>query len=87
MKDKKMGVCLICGTEFVKTRPDKKYCSRRCTQIAMDRAQRARKKEAMLKQGKDCPHNKVLVCTDRKCDTCGWNPVVAKRRSESHGKR
>lgn len=80
---KEIGVCLICGTEFVKTRPDKKHCSRRCTQISADRAKRARVRE----KGTDCPHNKELVCTDRKCDTCGWNPAVAKRRSASHGKR
>lgn len=80
---KEIGVCLICGTEFVKTRTDRKYCSHRCAHIASNRFQRDRKREVHT----DCPHNKELICTNRNCGTCGWNPVVAKRRSESHGKR
>lgn len=82
MEDKKICACMICGTEFVKTRHDGKYCSRRCTQISAKRAKRARDME----KGTDCPHNKELICTNRNCESCGWNPVVAQRRSECHGK-
>lgn len=31
-----------------------------------------------------CPHNEGVACPPsgkKNCDTCGWNPVVAKRRS------
>lgn len=29
-----------------------------------------------------CPHNNALVCDTKKCKSCGWNPVVAKRRMD-----
>lgn len=76
----KNGVCQLCGQEFVRTRPGKKYCSRRCTQSAADRASRDRKKLEILENGTDCPYNKGVVCTDHKCDSCGWNPNVEKQR-------
>lgn len=87
MEFEKNGVCLICGKEFVRTRRDKKFCSRRCAKIAADRALRARKKGKVFENGTDCPYNKALVCSERKCDSCGWNPTVAKKRSASYGKR
>ena len=27
-----------------------------------------------------CPHNPEVVCQDKKCETCGWNPPVARAR-------
>lgn len=87
MEDKKMGVCLICGTEFVKARPGRKFCSRRCANLAANKNKRARSREDREKFGTDCPFNKELVCTEWKCESCGWNPEVARRRSESYGKR
>lgn len=30
---------------------------------------------------KPCPHNGAVVCDDdTKCNSCGWNPKVAKAR-------
>lgn len=29
-----------------------------------------------------CPHNYEVDCEALRCDTCGWNPVVAKARVE-----
>ena len=26
----------------------------------------------------------AIICTERKCETCGWNPVVANARLEAH---
>ena len=79
---KKILVCPICDKEFVETRPGRKYCSRRCANIAANRIKRER---ATKKRGMDCPYNNALVCSDRKCESCGWNPDVAKRRSECYG--
>jgi hypothetical protein len=80
MEHKEIGVCPICGTEFVKTSPTKKYCTRRCTLISANMAKRARTANS------GCPHNEGLICTSRQCDSCGWNPDVAKMRSECYGK-
>ena len=77
-----LGVCLLCGAEFVKTRPDKKYCTRRCTMIANDRATRARAKARIEAVGTDCPYNVAIDCYEHKCNSCGWNPRVAKERTE-----
>lgn len=86
MEHEKISVCLICGKEFVMTRPDRKFCSRDCAYVSASRAARARKRGEILENGTDCPYNKALVCSERKCDSCGWNPDVAKRRSECYGK-
>lgn len=29
-----------------------------------------------------CDHNEHVICRDRKCEKCGWNPVVAEARLE-----
>ena len=29
-----------------------------------------------------CPHNYEIDCEAMKCESCGWNPVVAKARLE-----
>lgn len=28
----------------------------------------------------ECPHQKGVTCGWQECDTCGWNPPVARRR-------
>lgn len=81
------GVCQLCGTEFEKTMQCKKYCSRRCANIAANRRKRIRSRENRERIDTECPHNKALVCTNRNCESCGWNPVVAKKRSASYGAR
>lgn len=30
-----------------------------------------------------CPHNDRVDCATLNCDSCGWNPVVAKKRLNS----
>ena len=74
------GICELCGAAFVITRPEKRFCSRRCATVAANRRKIARKKEEIAKLGTDCKYNGALLCKDRKCDTCGWNPKVANRR-------
>lgn len=27
-----------------------------------------------------CPHNDRLICDSPECESCGWNPTVAKAR-------
>ena len=86
MEQKKICVCARCGTAFVMTRPEKKYCSRRCATISANRRKIARRREELAKQGTDCPYNEAIVCDGSKCDSCGWNPTVAKKRSARYGK-
>lgn len=35
-----------------------------------------------------CPHNDEIDCDNEQCNTCGWNPKVARRRLRemTHGK-
>lgn len=79
-KAENIGVCTICGTAFKKKRSDMKYCSRRCAKISANRAIRARERGVILECGTDCTYNGALICKEHKCDTCGWNPEVARRR-------
>lgn len=34
-----------------------------------------------------CPHNEMVACTTAKCERCGWDPTVAKKRLDAllHG--
>ena len=77
---KEIMVCEVCGTEFVLTKPNKKYCTRKCAMIAAKRAKSERDKAETVVF--DCPYNVAVQCSNRKCNSCGWNPYVAKRRSE-----
>ena len=76
-------VCEVCGTEFLQTRPDKKYCTRRCTMIARNRAARERARKNAEVVGVECPYNVAVQCHERKCNSCGWNPVVAQKRKST----
>lgn len=76
-------ICEVCGTEFLQNRPDKKYCTRRCTMIARNRAARDRAKTKVKAVGVDCPYNEAVQCDKRRCESCGWNPVVAQKRMEA----
>ena len=80
MEDKKIGVCVICGKEFAKTRSDKKYCTRLCAMSSAGKAARERQKYEIADCGTDCPFNMALICYVRKCANCGWNPDVEKKR-------
>ena len=75
-----LSVCLLCGAEFVKTRPGKKYCSRKCAVVAARRAKFKRDKDETV----SCPHNVDVLCNYPKCNSCGWNPVVAKARLKKY---
>ena len=83
---KKILVCPICDKEFVETRPGRKYCSHRCASIFANRVRREKRRQAVKKCRIICKYNNGIVCDERKCESCGWNPDVAKRRSECYGK-
>lgn len=78
MRYERIVKCDVCGTEFLTHRVDKLRCSRRCANIAANRAARNRNKG-----NTECPYNKAVMCQNGNCDTCGWNPVVMKRRMEA----
>lgn len=62
--------CPHCGNEFNTDRNEQIYCSRSCAQRIRGR------------QNKEvgCPHNPTLICYERTCKKCGWNPEVAQAR-------
>jgi hypothetical protein len=74
-------VCEVCGKEFLKTKPNKKYCSRKCVSTVANRAKKARAKEKLAEISKGCPYSDAVNCKARKCSACGWNPAVVKERS------
>lgn len=88
-------MCPICSEQFMQKRPNMTFCSKRCANIAANRAARLRERSAEKKKRArvrvseiqfDCPHNKAITCGMMKCSTCGWNPKVAKQRLEAlHG--
>lgn len=85
-------MCPICNEQFTQKRPNMRFCSRRCANISANRAARVRAgcvpsevrtkpNPADLATG--CPYNGEIICDMRKCSKCGWNPEVAKRRTEA----
>ncbi len=68
--------CIVCGTKGIdfSSQGGKMLCSRRCTDI--HRA--AVRAESFM----PCKFNEGVICDKVKCRSCGWNPVVEKRRKE-----
>lgn len=78
--EKETRVCVNCGAEFIPTRNDQKYCRRICGKRFIAReAKRAKKRELPAKF--TCQYNDAIICDKPNCESCGWNPEVAKRRS------
>jgi hypothetical protein len=66
-------VCLYCGKEF-EGRPGEEnrvLCSKKCYQNFMYEQTHF-----------TCPNNEAVVCTQKVCWKCGWNPKVAQKRLE-----
>lgn len=36
----------------------------------------------MEQERPECPFNSGVLCDERKCRACGWNPMVDKKRKE-----
>lgn len=65
--------CKQCGKEF-DGQPgefNRVFCSGKCYHDF-------RRKQKQF----TCPHNEGVVCSLKRCYTCGWNPDVEKRRKE-----
>ena len=72
----KQYTCLGCGTEFTSDR-FRKYCSNRCNKAHNARTHRA---GIIVPLPNECVLTEGVVCTDRKCETCGWNPKISRKR-------
>lgn len=66
--------CENCGKQFETNYEHTRFCGYPCAYQARLR----RIKEA--RDGSKCPYNEALICLDKKCEACGWNPEVAQRR-------
>lgn len=73
----KERACPYCGTVFMPRSAKHQYCtSECCRRYTLEQAERPIPEEFQ------CPHNNMIVCQVRRCGECGWNPVVARRRTE-----
>lgn len=78
-------VCNYCGKKFTGGNPSLVYlfCSKSCAargkyEGKFDKSLNWEKEGYLWK----CPYNDGAHCRSRVCDRCGWNPEVAKKRSE-----
>ena len=82
MRNLREYVCEHCGGVFLSRDKYARYCTRRCYQ--QERFKGRKKVDPKPKddslQDRTCPHNEYVVCPERKCDRCGWNPKVANAR-------
>ena len=81
--------CPHCGTEFETPYENQRYCGHTCA----NRGRRLSEKgefDHSLEWEKDaerkwmCPYAQNVGCRYRKCNKCGWNPEVAKARTEAY---
>ena len=76
-------VCEVCGkVRHVRCRKDiGRFCSQACHGKS-----RANKKKGPRYQGGVCVFQpEAVMCEERNCGNCGWNPAVAKARLEVYG--
>lgn len=71
--------CLYCGKEIAEGR-DVNYCDRTCREAAYYRKNHPK---MVLSQECLCYYNGEVLCSQRECENCGWNPVVEKQRKEA----
>lgn len=65
-------VCIVCGKKGLDySGGSKKYCCKWCRDKARGHI-----------GGYTCKYNETVNCTIPDCSRCGWNPTVAKERSE-----
>ena len=55
------------------------YCGKSCREAAY----RRRHSKVKLAEECLCFYNREVLCSDKECENCGWNPVVEKRRKEA----
>lgn len=69
--------CIVCGKKGIDRGNvgNKKYCSEECKKAY----RRTTRGEAV----NDCKYNEGVGCDIQRCENCGWNPVVEKRRKEA----
>ena len=70
--------CLVCN-DVIPADSKAIYCSKACAQAAY----RRRHHKLVLAKECLCYYNDEVLCTNKECENCGWNPVVEKRRKEA----
>lgn len=71
--------CVVCGKLAIDkgSSVEAKYCSDECRNKG--RYLRSIKPRVVVV----CKYNEGVDCLNEKCDKCGWNPEVEKRRKET----
>lgn len=72
--------CIVCGKKGIDRSHsyNKKFCSQPCRERNWYLAHRVVNSDEQC-----CKYNDGVACSDAKCDKCGWNPEVAKKRQEA----
>lgn len=71
--------CEVCGkVKKTYAHTAGRFCSHHCQGIAMTN----KKMTPRYQQGNCVFYPESVICGERNCTNCGWNPVVAKARLE-----
>ena len=72
--------CVVCGKKGIdrSTSYVKKFCGQSCRMKDYN----LRHKYDHRYEKQECKYNEGVECFVAKCEKCGWNPEVAKKRSE-----
>ena len=72
--------CVFCGKKSIDKSVNhlKMFCSSTCRM----RDYNQRHKYDPRPEKQECKYNDGVECLDSKCANCGWNPEVAKKRTE-----
>lgn len=69
-------ICVVCGAKGIDNShtQKRKYCSKQCSDYYHHKKRYS---------DSPCKYNEGVVCVDHKCNRCGWNPDVARKRAEA----
>lgn len=72
--------CVECGTKGIDRShaQNKRFCSKECCDSYWNK-----RRNGGYKGYQACKYNEGVSCIEHKCGSCGWNPAVAKKRSEA----
>lgn len=70
--------CANCGAKGIDEShaQNKRFCCKECCDEYWQKMRRSGR------EYEHCKYNEGVQCSERKCGNCGWNPKVAKKRSE-----
>lgn len=72
--------CIVCGAKGIDRSGTgkRKFCSRKCSDLYW-----RQETKSVAQEGYGCLFNEGVSCEVQDCKSCGWHPIVERRRREA----